>query len=306
MGKASSSKKVARAAGLGGSRAYGTRPPWTYYFAVVLLVLLGVLGVYNSREYLDNKVNNAGTIAPTVGTTWFEGFAIDECGKLLPPIKTTKDPYGITTKGDGVIYISPKVKSAAGHNATLGKFASSIGMTLNAGEIETPGGRLYQAGDTCEGKPGSVYVMTWSSPSEPQSDGVLQDKHEVNTKAGYEDTCNPDCDSGVLLANDQLVTIAFLPTAAKHKTPNILQPPASVVSKLTNEISTGGTTTTTAPVTPPTTAPATKTTTSAPSTGTSTGTTTTVTTVKPATAKVTITKAKTTTTKASTATTKAK
>ena len=55
-------------------------------------------------------------------------------------VKTNKDPYGITTKGDGIIYISPTVKSAAGQNATLGKFASSVGMTLNAAEMQLPGG----------------------------------------------------------------------------------------------------------------------------------------------------------------------
>ena len=159
MGKASSSKKVARAAGLGGGRAYGKRPAWGYYFGVLALLVLGVVGVYNSREYRDGKINAAGQWAPPVHQSppWFEGYAIDECGKLLAPIKTNKDPYGITTK-DGVISINPTDKSAAGTNATLGKFASAIGMLLNAGELETPGGRLYQNGDTCEGKPGDVFV----------------------------------------------------------------------------------------------------------------------------------------------------
>ncbi len=153
MGKASSSKKVARAAGLGGGRAYAKRPAWGYYFGVLVLLVLGVLGVYNSREYRDAEINKQGSVPPAVHQKppWFEGYAIDECGKILAPIKTNKDPYGITTK-DGVISVSPTVKAAAGSNATLGKFASSIGMTLNAGELETPGGRLWQDGDTCEGK----------------------------------------------------------------------------------------------------------------------------------------------------------
>ena len=66
MGKASSSKKVARAAGLGGSRAYGSRPPWGYYFAVFALVLLGLVGVYNSREYRDNRITRRGPGQPGV------------------------------------------------------------------------------------------------------------------------------------------------------------------------------------------------------------------------------------------------
>ena len=280
MGKASSSKKVARAAGLGGGRAYAKRPAWGYYFGVAVLLVLGVLGVYNSREYRDAAINKQGSTAPTVHQKppWYEGYAIDECGKILPPIKTSKDPYGITTK-DGVISVSPTVKAAAGSNATLGKFASSIGMQLNAGEIETPGGRLWQDGATCEGKAGHVYVMTWASPAELPQNGVLQNAKGVPSKAGVpnasglEDTCDPDCDSGVLLENDQLVTIAFLPAPKKGSTPNIPQPSAAIVSTLNGQVSTGGTTTTAAAVVPTTAAPAVKTSTTLK--GTKPGTTST-------------------------------
>jgi len=245
MGRASSAKKVARAAGLGGSRAYGARPPYLYYFAVLVLVVLGVVGIWNSREYANAKVNQQGSGAPTVGQSppWYEGFAVDICGKLQPPFSSTKDPYGITTTGRGIITISPTVRSAAGHNATLGKFAESVGMTLNASELQVPGGKLYQTGDTCEGKPGSVYVMVWTSPTAPQPDGVLQSKKEIDLAKGYEDTCNPDCDSGVLLENDQLVTIAFVPTAKKGEVPKILEPPPSVVSALTKQVAAAATTT---------------------------------------------------------------
>jgi len=309
MGKASSAKKVARAAGLGGSRNYASRPAWNYYAAVFILLVLGVVGVYNSREYLDAKTNKAGTVQPTVGTSWFEGYAVDECGKLLPPVKASNNSDGINAK-DGVIYIKPKVKSAAGRNATLAKFAASVGMTLNAGELQVPGSRLYTNGDTCEGKPGQVYVMTWSSPEEPQSDGVLQNKDQVSQSTGLEDTCNPDCDGGVLLENDQLVTIAFLPPPPKNQTLVVLQPPPTVVSQLTKIVSTGGTTTTTAApaatttpkVTPTTTGKGTSTTTGkGTSTTTGTGTsTTTATATTTTTAKATTPKAKT---KAPTATT---
>jgi hypothetical protein len=258
MGKASSSKKVARAAGLGGSRNFAARPAWTYYFAVSMLLLLGVIGVYNSREYLDGKVAHGGSGKPSVNMTtpWFEGYAVDECGTLLPPVKTAKNPNGITTKGDGIIYINPKNKSSAGKNATLAKFASAAGITLNAGELQVPGSRLYTNDDTCDGKQGHVYVMVWTDPSAPASDGVLQNTKQTNVtaadvSAGNEDTCNPDCDSGVRLENDQLITIAFLPAPAKGKTLSVLQPSAAVVAQLTKLVGTPSTTTTAvAPATP--------------------------------------------------------
>jgi hypothetical protein len=205
-----------------------------YYAAVGLLLVLGVIGVYNSREYRSAKINSQGNTPPTVNQSpeWYEGFAVDACGKLLPPIKTNKDPYGITTKGDGIIYIVPTVKAAAGRNATLGKFASSIGMQLNAAEVQVPGGKLYTDGQTCEGKPGHVYVMTWSNPQEPASDGTLQNKKSTVSKSPNQDTCDPDCDSGVLLENDWLVTVAFLPAPAKGQTLSVLQPPQAVISRL--------------------------------------------------------------------------
>ncbi|HTT89536.1 MAG TPA: hypothetical protein VMF65_08260 [Acidimicrobiales bacterium] len=278
MGKASSSKKVARAAGLGGSRSYASRPAYTYYLGLVVLVVLGVLGIYNATQYRDAKVNSAGNTAPTVGQSppWYQGYAVEACGKLLAYVPNNKDPYGITTKEAGIITISPTVKSAAGHNATLGKFASSIGMTLNAAQLQLPGGHLYQDGQTCEGKPGHVYVMTWSSPQEPASDGVLQ-----NTKSS-DNTCIPDCNQGTLLRNDWLVTMAFLPAPASGQTLSVLQPPASVISKLTTTIAAAANTTTSTAAAsgatvPTTAAPKTTATTATSHTTTSAGSTTTTT-----------------------------
>jgi hypothetical protein len=273
MGKASSSKKVARAAGLGGGRAYGGRPPYFYYFGLVLLFVLGFVGIYNASHYRDNKVNEQGNTAPTVGQSppWYQGYAVDACGKTQPLIETNKDPYGITTKVKGIISISPTVKAAAGKNATLGKFAQAVGMTLNAAQLQLPGGHLYQDGQTCEGKPGHVYVMTWSSPQEPASDGVLQ------TQKSTSNPCNPDCNSGVLLANNQLVTMAFLPAPPKGQTLSVSQPSQATIGKLTTLVAAAANTTTTTPgaTVPPTTTPTTAShaTTSTPKTSTPTPTT---------------------------------
>lgn len=294
MGKASSAKKVARAAGLGGTRAYASRPAYGYYLSVAILLILGVVGVYNSREYLDGKTNAAGKFAPKVHQSppWYEGFAIDECGKVLANIKTTKNPYGLTTHGDGVITISPTELSAAGHNATLGKFASAIGLKLNAGELQVPGGKLYSDGQTCEGKAGHVYVDVWTSPAAPQSDGTVQ------TKKNSLDTCSPDCDSGVLLKNDQLLTVAFLPAGPDNQPPtNIPLPPKSVISNLNNLLSSSGSTTTTSSPTSST-APTTTTATGKTSTTKASGKTSTPTT----TAKPTTTTSKSTTSTAKTTT----
>src|ERR1700761_1349228 len=163
MGKASSSKKVARAAGTGGGRTSRGRTPWMYFSVIALIVVLGVLGTWSSRDTRLAKINGQGDTAPTVGTVWNEGYAVYACGKFLPAITHAKNPEGITTgNGDGIIHIHPTVKAAAGKNATLGKFASAVGMKLNAAQLQVPGGKHYLDGDSCQGKPGHVYVRQFA------------------------------------------------------------------------------------------------------------------------------------------------
>ncbi len=179
---------------------------------IALVVVLGVLGTVVSRQNRNAQIANAGNSQPTVGgTPWNEAFAVYECGKFVPNIKTTKDPVGLTTNGDGIIRIHPYVKSAAGKNATLGKFASSIGMTLNAAELQVPGGHLYHDGDTCGGKVSHIYVKQFAYAGDPT--GVVLNQ-------------NPD---NILLQDQQMLTIAFVPSADKASIP---APPASVQTAL--------------------------------------------------------------------------
>lgn len=258
MGKASSSKKVARAAGISGGRVHRRHTPWGYYGIIALIVILGVVGTVSSRDRRIRQINEAGTSAPAVGTTWYEGYAVYECGKFVDPISIkSKDPDGITTRTAGIIKIAPTVKSAAGKNATLGKFASAVGMKLNAAELQVPGGKLYQDGDSCEGKPGHVYVRQFY-----EGDKVGQ-LYNGDTKHGQLKKLNP---TDVPLTNDVLVTIAFVPA---DKASSIPAPPESVQSALTKlQASTTTTTTTTVPATTTTTVASTTSTTSKPTTST--------------------------------------
>jgi hypothetical protein len=215
MGRASSSKKVARAAGTGGGRTNRGRTPWTFYSVIAVIAVLGVVFTWSSRDRRITQINTVGGTPPTVGgTPWNEGYAIDICGKISPPIQAPKvDVTGITTNGDGVIAIHPYVKSAAGHNATLGKFASSVGMTLNAATIKEPGGKAYTDGDDCNGQPGHIYVKQFAYAKDTVGKVLTQ---------------NPD---DVLLADQQMVTIAFVPKSDQSKIP---PPGTTVQNNLTN------------------------------------------------------------------------
>ena len=238
MGKASSSKKVARAAGTGGGRTNRSSTPWTYVGLIALIVVLGVALTFTSRTRAHNLVKAASsanaTAAPTVGgTAWNEGFAVYVCNSFLPAIKVTSDSEGITTAGNGVIHIAPKVKAAAGKNATLGEFAKSIGMTLTASSLQVPGGKKYTNGDDCAGKAAKLYVKQYPYAGAPTGKIATQDPPSI------------------LLADKALITIAFVPPADKAKIP---APPSSVVAALKKASTPAPTTTTTVAPTTPTTA----------------------------------------------------
>ncbi len=213
MGKASSNKKVARAAGTGG-RAAGGRIAWTYYGVIAVVVVLGVVGTMFSRAGYHSRVNNSGNKQPIVGATWNEAFAVYACGKFLPPIKLSKDPSGITTQGDGIIHIHPTSKSSAGKNATLGKFASSVGMKLNAGELRVPGGKLYRDGDQCDTKNGKVYVKQFAFAGDTRGQVQSSDPRDV------------------LLTDQALVTIAFVANGQQGAIPPPLKAVQDALSKL--------------------------------------------------------------------------
>lgn len=231
MGKASSNKKVARAAGTGGGRTAGGRIAWPYYGVLALVAVLGIAGTVVSRNSYHAKINAKGGTPPTVGTTWNEGYAVYACGKFVPNIKLSKDPDGITTQGDGIIHIHPTTKSAAGKNATLGKFAASVGMKLNAGELQVPGGTLYRDGNQCGGKTAHVYVKQFAF---------------VGSTSGQVQNSDP---RNVLLQDQALVTIAFVPTGQQDSIPAPPSPVQMALQKLAPP-STSPSTTTPAPAAP--------------------------------------------------------
>jgi hypothetical protein len=236
MGKASSSKKVARAAGTGGGRTHRGRTPWTYFSALAVVVVVGILLTWTSRDRRLSEINNQGSTPPTVGTVWNEGYAVYECGKFAPAIAHAKNPEGITTSNSsGIINIHPTTKAAAGKNATLGKFASAAGMKLNAGELQLPGGKLHLDGDSCEGKPGHVYVKEFAFAGDKT--GTLQNVDPRN----------------VPLADQSLLTIAFVPSSQKDAIP---PPPGYVATNLNRLAASSTSTSTTTTPTPATTLPA--------------------------------------------------
>ena len=221
MGRASSSKKVARAASTGGGRtARGTRP-LGWYAAIAVVTILGVAGIVFSRaEYRQELAAGADGTAPVANQDhWHAAYGIYACDEFLPALTDERDPKGIHTHADGIIHIHPFVRSAAGRNATLAVFADAAGLELEDDRIEVPGGKTYEAGETeCGGK-----------------DAIVQIK--VNEKPVVtEEVAN------IKLNDGDLITIAFAPKGAELPPP----PSAADLSRLdpeTDEILPEGTTT---------------------------------------------------------------
>ncbi len=224
MGRASSSKKVARAASTGGGRTAGASRPLGWYAAIAVVVLLGVAGIVFSRaEYRQELAAGVDGTAPIANQDhWHAAYGIYACDEFLPPITDERDPKGIHSHADGIIHIHPFVRSAAGRNATLEVFADAVNMELSDDRLEVPGGDTYEAGDTkCDGK-----------------DAILQVK--VNEKLVTEEIAN------IKLNDGDLITIAFAPKGAELPAP----PSAGNLSRLdpeTDEVIPEGETTTPPP-----------------------------------------------------------
>lgn len=172
MGKASSNKKVARAAKAGGgrARAAGER---NILFPTMLavVVILGMVLVVYARD--DRRAE--ALAAPLANQDhWHAAYAIFTCDSTLPdlPQYTAPQNGGIHTHGDGLVHVHPFSPARAGENATLVNFLDDAGTVLGGGDVlspdrlSVPGGETYVEGETeCEGVEGDpiVQVAVWDT-----------------------------------------------------------------------------------------------------------------------------------------------
>src|SRR2546426_10225688 len=150
MGKASSSKKVARAARAGGGPIRRQRASLGYPAFISLVVILGIVGVVFSR---NQGLASASTAPRANRDHWHAALGFDVCGAFAPSLpQAATDPQGIHTHGDGIIHLHPFVPAPAGKHATLAKYLELSGVTVTETEIKLPDGTRKRKGDKCEGK----------------------------------------------------------------------------------------------------------------------------------------------------------
>lgn len=215
MGKASSSKKVARAAKAGGgrARAAGERN-FVFPAALSLVVILGIVLVVYAR---DNRSAEA-LVAPIANEDhWHSSYGVYICDEFQPDLPEFVAPQngGNHTHGDGLIHIHPFATSRSGENATLVNWWEDAGEALGGGgvldedRLEVPFGDTFEEGeDTCEGVDGDpiVQVAVWET-----AQGAIDGDDPDLVTEGFDDIR--------FMTDGQAYTIAWAPEGAEIPAP---------------------------------------------------------------------------------------
>jgi hypothetical protein len=157
MGKASSSKKVARAARAGGKAGHTRSYGWT--LLVTAVVVVGVLLIVLSRS------NSPAAVAPKLGDHWHAAYGIYDCDHFIPNLTDIKSPdtTGLHTHGDGLMHMHPFATRYTGHGANLGHWGEMTGLQVTDTSIKAAG-IDRKNGEKCGTKTGTVQLKVWDSP----------------------------------------------------------------------------------------------------------------------------------------------
>ena len=168
MGKASSAKKVARAAKAGGRTKVRRQSGLVFPVSLVLVLVIGLLLIAYSRHAVRNTVQTP----PTTAEHWHEAYGFYICNAFKPNITNANETAGsadydlfrqtgIHTHGDGVIHVHPYSSAGTGKNAKLGTWFKQVGVKITDTSLQLPtelGSTKVKNGDDCQGKPGKLQV----------------------------------------------------------------------------------------------------------------------------------------------------
>ena len=158
MGKASSSKKVARAARAGG-RSAGRRQQSLLFPGVIALIVLLGSGLI---AYAANERKSEDDIPPVVGQDhWHASFGVYICDEFLPDVEGFESPVGIHTHSDGVIHVHPYSTGGAGERARLGVYLEGAGIEVSDDSITVDGETWTEGEDDCDGEDAEIVVAQW-------------------------------------------------------------------------------------------------------------------------------------------------
>ena len=169
MGKASSAKKVSRAARAGGSRRPGQRRALGFPLLVGAIVLSGTLLVVFARS---NREAGAAPVSqasePENFDHWHAAYGVYDCTEFIFNaegsfiVDAEQDPLGIHTHGDSVIHIHPFTDAAGGRNARMDLFFQDVHIEASDSQWTFPDGTVWdESTKTCGDEPGQIVVAKW-------------------------------------------------------------------------------------------------------------------------------------------------
>ena len=240
MGKASSSKKVARAARVAGKPGAGRQ--WGWPLAIVGLVAVGALLIVVSRG------NNEKSQPPVLGDHWHAAYGIYNCDAFIPSLTDqVADSTGLHTHEDGLMHIHPFSTAYTGDRATIAAWGETTGLELTSTSIDA-GSIHVENGDDCADGPGTVKVMKWDSIADEEgelledpADYAMQDGEIITIAFVAEGTEIPKPDESIL------ATLQAPPDLTGEPAPTVLDPDASTSSTAPGDTSDTSTSDTTTP-----------------------------------------------------------
>jgi hypothetical protein len=156
VGKASSSKKVQRAArAAAASRGTGEKRERGFPLLVGVLVILGIGLVLAARSTREEAV------APFTGDHWHNAVEFYDCGTLLPALVGEQTPSGIHTHSDSMAHIEPSNSAESGENARFGVWLDAAGASVTTSAISTPDFGVIEASEGCDGEPSEIVAARW-------------------------------------------------------------------------------------------------------------------------------------------------
>jgi hypothetical protein len=230
MGKASSSKKVARAARAGG-RTSGTRQRNLLFPGVIgAIVLLGT----GLIAFAANDRKSEADVAPVVNKDhWHAAIGVYICDEFQPPTPEFESPIGIHTHADGVIHIHPFSSGGAGENATLGAYLEGAGIELSDDELKI-GDETWKEGDQkCGDEDAELVVAQWKDVESTDEKPALirRDFNDIRFRddgEGYTIAFVPEGTTDIPKPESaaQLAELGAADTATATTTPEGEEPPA--------------------------------------------------------------------------------
>jgi hypothetical protein len=160
VGKASSSKKIARMAQKGKGKKVRFQGGTVFPLTILIVSVLGIALIAYSRTSTQ-----ALAIPPQASNSdhWHIAFGIFDCDDWLPNISGAKeggttgvpDPEflasGVHSHDDGVIHYHPYTAAASGYNAKLQRYLDVYDIELSNDKLQMPddqGGQVFEEGET--------------------------------------------------------------------------------------------------------------------------------------------------------------